>query len=199
MKVSKQQSAENRARILAAAARLFRERGLQGTGVDALVGAAGLSHGSLYSQFGSKERLAAEALAAALEGGSDALLPPGETPALDLLVRRYLSRSHRDAPGGGCALAALGSEMPRQPAGLRAAYSAGLRRLAGQVATLLPGRPAEAREDAALAALATLVGALTLARAVDDPALSDRLLAAGRRHLAESLEPIAEGRGQPDA
>src|SRR5690349_4802828 len=110
MKVSKEKSAENRARIVAAAARLFRERGLQGTGVDALVDAAGLSHGSLYSQFGSKERLAAEALAAALEAGTQALLPPDQPAALDTLVRRYLSRQHRDTPGGGCALAALGSE-----------------------------------------------------------------------------------------
>jgi TetR/AcrR family transcriptional regulator, transcriptional repressor for nem operon len=182
MKVSKERSAENRARIVVAATRLFRERGLQGTGVDALAGAAGLSHGSLYSQFGSKERLAAEALATALEGGTQALLPPGQPPALDAMVRRYLSRQHRDAPGGGCALATLGSEMPRQGTALRAAYIAGLRRLVQRVAALLPGHRATTRQDEALA---TLVGTLILARAVDDPALSDRLLSAGRPHLAE--------------
>ncbi|MDO9711625.1 TetR/AcrR family transcriptional regulator [Paracraurococcus lichenis] len=188
MKVSKEKSAENRARILEAAARLFRERGLQGTGVDALVGAAGLSHGSLYSQFGSKDRLAAEALAAALDSGTQSLLPPGEAPELGMLVRRYLSRRHRDAPGGGCALAALGSEMPRQGPALRSAYTAGLRRLAGRIAALLQEDRPDAREDAALATLAMLVGTLTLARAVDDPALSDRLLALGRRHLGAARD-----------
>jgi TetR/AcrR family transcriptional repressor of nem operon len=194
MRVSKEKSAENRARILTEAARLFRERGLGGVGVDALSEAAGLTHGSLYSQFGSKERLAAEALATALSGSAEALLPPDAPPALDAVVRRYLSRQHRDAPGGGCALAAVGSEVPRQGATVRAAYTDGVRRMAERLAALLPGRrKADAREDEALAAVASLVGALILARAVDDPALSDRILAASRQGLLDRLaEPAAD-------
>ena len=93
MRVTKEKAAENRARILGAAARLFRERGLSGVGVDALGEAAGMTHGSLYSQFGSKERLAAEALAEALSrSASKAALEdaaPGEG-ALRGLVARYL-------------------------------------------------------------------------------------------------------------
>src|ERR1700722_11842515 len=86
MRVSKEKAAENRERILTEAARLFRERGLSGVGVDALTDAAGLTHGSLYSQFGSKDRLAAEALSHALDsswarGGARPALRHQNNPA----------------------------------------------------------------------------------------------------------------------
>src|SRR5690349_714182 len=114
MRVSKEKAAENRTRILTEAARLFRERGLSGVGVDALTEAAGLTYGSLYSQFGSKERLAAEALAHALASSPAHRVSESEESALARFVSRYLSARHRDAPGHGCALAALGGEVPRQ-------------------------------------------------------------------------------------
>lgn len=190
-KVSRQQAAENRARILAEAARLFRERGLAGVGVDALSEAAGLTHGGLYSRFGSKEQLAAEAVAEALARNAEAMrLPDGRGEggeALERLVARYLSPRHRDAPGQGCALAALGSEVPRQGEAVRAAYTAGVRSFAARLGALRP-----TQDDAALGTLATLVGALILSRAVDDPELSERILAAGRHHL------LAEPRHGPD-
>src|SRR5690242_21407615 len=110
MRVSKQQAAENRERIVTAAARLIRERGISGVGVDALTEAAGMTHGSLYSQFGSKERLVEEALAHALVAG-------GKTTAgaktLPQYIAAYLAPEHRDRPGYGCALTALACEMPR--------------------------------------------------------------------------------------
>jgi TetR/AcrR family transcriptional repressor of nem operon len=177
MRVSKEKTAENRERILAEAARLFRERGLSGVGVDALAEAAGLTHGSLYSQFGSKERLAAEALDHALAGSA---AKTGRATSLADYAGTYLSAEHRDGPGRGCAIAALGGEIARQPAPVRHNFTEGLRRMVGRIAALMPGRD---REDAALAAAATLVGALVLARAVDDPALSARILAAGRARV----------------
>jgi len=183
MRVSKAKSAENRARILEEASRLFRERGFAGVGVDALTEAAGLTHGSLYSRFGSKERLAAEAIAAAQAGSAERLVPEDPPATLEQVVRRYLSRSHRDSPGGGCALAALGSEVARQGEPVRAAYTDALRRLSDRLDALLPVEAPEAKQDAALAAIATLVGALILARAVDDEALSDRILRASREEL----------------
>jgi TetR/AcrR family transcriptional repressor of nem operon len=188
MKVSREKAAENRARILTEAARLFRERGISGVGVDALTEAAGLTHGSLYSRFGSKERLAAEAIAEALAGSADRLLPPGARQgpdALGALAARYLSARHRDAPGAGCALAALASEAPRQGPAVRRALTEGLRGFAARLVPLLPRRGRLAPEDEALAVVATLVGGLVLARAVDDPALSDRILDASRRRLAD--------------
>ena len=178
MRVSKERAAENRERIVTAAARLFRERGLDGVGVDALMHAAGLTHGSLYSQFGSKSRLAAEALTHALTISSERL---GSARTLEELVVRYLSREHRDRPGDGCVMAALGSEIPRQGATIRRDFTQAVRSTARQVDRLAPEGPREG--DEALAFVATLVGALTLARAVDDPDLSDRILASARAQL----------------
>lgn len=179
MRVSKEKAAENRERILTEAARLFRERGLSGIGVDALTDAAGLTHGSLYSQFGSKDRLAAEALSHA-QRTSSARMSAAET--LDEYVARYLSADHRDGRGDGCVLAALAGEIPRQGAAIRHSFTDAVRAVMKRIAGLLPGR--RASEDEALAVVATMVGALTLSRAVDDPELSDRILAAARTRLA---------------
>ena len=177
MRVSKEQAAANRERILDAAARLFRERGIAGTGVDALAEAAGMTHGSLYSHFGSKERLAAEAVGRAAAGNDAGTSQAG---TLAEFVDGYLSPRHRDAAGAGCVLAALGSEVRRQDAPVRDSFTAGVRRMAARIGNLLPGRASPQREDEALAVVATLVGALILSRAVDDAALSDRILAAAR-------------------
>ena len=178
MKVSKEQAAANRERILTEAARLIRERGIAGAGVDALVGAAGLTHGSLYSQFGSKDRLAAEALAHALDASS-ATLAGNDT--LAKYVNEYLSKAHRKRVGEGCALAALASEMPRQSDAARESFTAGVKAMVDRLARLLADRPGSKSE--ALAMVATLVGGLILARGVNDPALSDRILAACRVSL----------------
>lgn len=179
VRVTKQQAAENRSRILTEASRLFRERGLSGVGVDALTEAAGLTHGSLYSQFGSKERLAEEALREAMSGSG--LSRSAETPdarGLAAVIDGYLSAAHRDRPGKGCSFAALGCEMARQPPALREVFTEGLKRAADRLAGLLPEAGEASRDDRALALLSGLVGALVLARAVDDPALSDRFLTA---------------------
>lgn len=178
MRVSKEKSADNRQRILTAAARLFRERGLSGVGVDALTDAAGLTHGSLYSQFGSKERLAAEAFGHALSASSERLSKAG---TLDQYVALYLSADHRERRGDGCVMAALVGEMPRQGTLLRQRFTDAVRAATLRITGLLPKR--RTTDDEALVILATMVGALTLARAVDDPELADRILTAGRTSI----------------
>lgn len=179
MRVSKEKSAENRERILEAAARLFRERGLSGVGVDALTEAAGLTHGSLYSQFGSKERLAVEALVYALTTSSARMR---DARTLDDYMARYLSSDHREGLGDGCVIAALAGDMPRQGATIRHRFTDAIRGMMKKIAGLAPGgaRP----EDEALAIVATMVGALILARAVDDQELSGRILGAARARLS---------------
>ncbi len=181
MRVSKEKAAENRERILTEAARLFREHGLAGIGVDALTHAAGLTHGSLYSQFGSKDRLAEAAMEHALTTSSARMR---DAATLEEFVTRYLSQDHRDRRGDGCVMAALVGEMPRQAGSIRNRFTSAVRALSKRIAGFLPrGRETE---DEALAVVATLLGTLILARAVDDPTLSDRILAATRRKLAES-------------
>jgi TetR/AcrR family transcriptional repressor of nem operon len=183
MRVSKKQAAENRERILKATSRLIRERGILGAGVDALTEAAGMTHGGLYSQFGSKERLIEEALSDVIAEKSREIF---DDLSLDEYVSHYLSAKHRDAPGSGCPLAALSSEMPRQSEGVRTRFTAGLR---GLIAALSARQDSDLkqrqRDQAALATVASLVGALVLARAVNEPKLSNDILRATKANLEQ--------------
>ncbi|MCZ7594915.1 MAG: TetR/AcrR family transcriptional regulator [Hyphomicrobium sp.] len=183
MRVSKEQAAENRERILRAAAALMRERGISGVGVDALTEAAGLTHGSVYSQFGSKDRLAAEALRHALASNVESI---GHAQDLTSYVSHYLSAGHRDAPGQGCAIAALGGEMPRSSEAVRRDFTDGVRSMVGRVSALIRAGSKRRRTEEALATVATMVGALMLARAVDDTELADKILQASRKSLIAS-------------
>ncbi len=182
MRVSKKQAAENRERILKAASRLIREHGIAGVGVDALTEAAGMTHGSLYSQFGSKDRLVEEAVAHAI-AAKEQEVP--EALAVRDYVSAYLSAMHRDAPGSGCPMAALCSEMPRQSRGVRERFTAGLRRMVGRLSDRMsPEKKQRQRTEEALATVASLVGAIVLARAVNDPKLSDDILRATKHRLS---------------
>ncbi|MET7247755.1 TetR family transcriptional regulator [Methylobacterium sp. EM32] len=176
MRVTREQFQENRRRILEAAGRLFREKGFSAVTVAEVMEAAGLTHGGFYGHFASKEDLAAQALGQAL-----APREPGTAPDLAGFVASYLSAAHRDRPGTGCALAALGGEAARQPAPVRRAFTEGLEARLARMQEALP----DGDRAAALAAISGLVGALVLARAVDDPALSDEILAAARGALGD--------------
>jgi TetR/AcrR family transcriptional repressor of nem operon len=181
MRVSKEKAAENRERILNAAALLMREHGITGVGVDALAEAAGKTHGSLYSQFGSKERLIEEAVAHAIAAKAREV---PEDLALSDYVSEYLSAAHRDLPGSGCPFAALACEMPRQSQGVRERFTAGVRGMIGLLSERMgSGVKQRQRYDKALATAAALIGALVLARAVNDPKLSDDILRATRTRL----------------
>jgi TetR/AcrR family transcriptional regulator, transcriptional repressor for nem operon len=206
MRITKQQAAENRHRVVAAAARLFRERGFDGVGVADLMGAAGLTHGGFYNHFGSKDELGAAACAhaltqsvAAIEAVADA--KPGRKEAsLADYRRRYLSRKSRDATGFRCPMVAFGADVSRQSAALQERYAEGLRRyLDGFVralgAELGEGRPDQDVRAQAIAQFSTMVGAVLLARGVAaaDPALSDEILAAGLASLERGAAAEAAG------
>ncbi|MEO6026240.1 MAG: TetR/AcrR family transcriptional regulator [Candidatus Binatia bacterium] len=188
MRVSKQAAAENRGRILTAAARLFREQGIAGAGVDAITKAAGLTHGAFYSQFESKEEVVAEALRVVLDDSRD--LWVGEASradtraALERIIDRYLSRRHRDSLGEGCAVAALGPDIARQPKTIRGLFTKRLKEGLEVLAGVVPARTASRRTDTAIRLFSTMVGALILARAVDDETLSRRIL----KTVAEDLK-----------
>ena len=190
MRVSREQAADNRRRILTAAARLFRERGIDGTGVDAITEAAGLTHGAFYSQFDSKEAVVAEALRLVLDESRDLWARDAngqdQSDALERIIDRYLSRGHRDSPGAGCAVAALGSDMARQPGKIRDVFTERLGESLEILAKLVPAKTASRRYDAAIRLFSTMVGALILARAVRDEALSRRILKAAANGLTDS-------------
>src|SRR3954451_20000276 len=116
VRVSREQAAENRQRILDVAARLFRQRGFDGIGVDAIMEAAGLTHGGFYGHFDSKAKLAEQACSAGLAKSKqkwDTLAQASPEAALAEIARSYLSKRHRDDPGDGCVFAALGGEVAR--------------------------------------------------------------------------------------
>lgn len=183
MRVTKEKAAENRERILQAASQLIRERGIAGAGVDALTQAAGMTHGSLYSQFGSKERLVEEALQYALAASGKAASGSG---TLKQGIASYLSPEHRDQLGQGCPIAALACEMPRQSAGVKDTFTAGVRGMLSQLSSKMDaGFKPRQRDEQALATVASLVGALVLARAVNDSELSDDILRATRKRLVD--------------
>lgn len=181
MRVSKEQAARNRERILQAASRLMRERGISDVGVDALTEAAGMTHGSLYSQFGSKERLVEEALAYAISAKRQAV---PEALALSDYVSEYLSTTHRDMRGSGCPMATLCCEMPRQSKAVREQFTAGLKSMIGWVSGRMDsGIKERQRDEKALATVASLIEVVVIARAVSDPKLSDNILRATRKRL----------------
>jgi TetR/AcrR family transcriptional repressor of nem operon len=174
MKVTREQAADNRERILDAAAQLFRERGLDGIGVADLMKAAGLTHGGFYGHFSSKEELMAQACTRAL----DQSVEKWNARSLSEIVQSYLSARHRDNPGTGCVIATLGSDVSHQGAPVRRAFTQGVRSLIDVLARLIPGASAAAKRRKALATYSSMVGALVLARAVDDPKLSEEILKA---------------------
>jgi TetR/AcrR family transcriptional regulator, transcriptional repressor for nem operon len=183
MRVSREKAAENRQRIVETASRLFREKGFDGVGVDAIMNGAGLTHGGFYGHFGSKDDLAAEAVMRALERSGEM---QSRYTTLTELVSEYLSERHCADRANGCAVAALGADMARQHDGVRRALSESVRDQLDRIARLLRNGPAGRRRKRAIATLAGMVGALTLARAVDDPALSKEILAAARNVLGEA-------------
>ena len=186
MRVTRDQAAANREKILEVAGTLFRERGYDGIGVADIMKRAGLTHGGFYGHFASKDDLAAEITSRVLgrEGWLERLTGSA-SPSMTDVVRKYLTPRHRDDAGHGCLFAALGSDVARQPRSVRHAFTEGLRLRVDNLARLLPRRSA-ARRRKALATIAGLVGAMILSRAVDDPELSDEILDATAASLGRS-------------
>jgi TetR/AcrR family transcriptional repressor of nem operon len=177
MRVSRERAAENRKRIVETASRMFREKGFDGVGVDAVMKGAGLTHGGFYGHFRSKDDLAAEAVTNALERGTER---QSRFTDLNDLICDYLSERHRTDRANGCAIAALGAEMVRHGEGMRRGVTAHMRAQLDRFSHLLAGGTAASRRKRAIATLSGIVGALMLARAVEDPALSAEILAAAR-------------------
>jgi TetR/AcrR family transcriptional repressor of nem operon len=191
MRVSKHVAAENRQRIIQTAARLFRERGLSNIGVDELAGAAGLSSGSLYNYFGSKDGLTVEAVDEAFADFARRMR--GKQDLADY-VAAYLSPDHRDDRGSACAVATLGCEVSGQSKAVRASFTQGIKQLVARMKVRLsPERPEGAGDDAAWMMMATMIGSMILARAIDDPLLSNQILAMGRVQVLQANSGAARG------
>lgn len=177
MKVSREQRAKNRETILEAASRLFRERGVEGVGLQEVSNAAGMTQGALYSHFESKDALVTAACEYALSRADLSWCEASDTRRA--LAKLYLSDEHCADVGGGCAYAALGPDLARLGEPARDVMTSSLREQFDLLARGIDGGPATQRREA-IAAYAGLVGTLILARGVNDDALRDEILAAGR-------------------
>jgi TetR/AcrR family transcriptional repressor of nem operon len=143
------------------ASELFRKHGFDGIGVADIMDAAGLTHGGFYGQFDSKDHLAAEACARAINRSRwESWMDRPVERRLEAFVRGYLTPRHRDDRVHGCLFAAVGSDIVRQPRTVRRAFTEGFRAKIDLLRSLVPGRSAAARREKALATMARVVGAL---------------------------------------
>jgi len=190
VKVTKEKSAENRAALIKTAARMFRERGVDGVGVAEISRAAGLTHGALYAQFPSKQALAAEALAHGLARSHAAMTAPRPhgVPTLSDHLDLYLSRDHRDNMADGCTMAASASEIVRQGEAVSARFADGFEQMVGAIQAALGATKLKADDRArALTIVAAMIGGVAIARATAKSRsdLSDEIMTAVRRVLGE--------------
>lgn len=174
-------------RIVDAAARAIRRSGYDGTGVADIMKEAGLTHGAFYAHFESREAMLVEAVdragaqANAVASGVIASAPPEQ--ALQALMQVYLSKQHIDGIESGCPISALGSEMPRQSDEVRRAATLRIKEMIDLVARQFPDWGQPAAHERALVTVATMVGTLILARAVNDSALSEALCSSTLKKL----------------
>lgn len=189
MRVSRVQAAENRQNVINVASRLFRERGFDGIGLKDLMEAAGLTQGAFYKQFESKEALAVEASNRALESASlrwsDAAEQNPDDP-LGAVITFYLSADHRGEKMDGCPIVALGSDAARQGPGVKAAFETGIKAHLEVLGRFLAETGGEESRGKAMAILATMIGAVTLSRVVNDPDLAQALLDAAVEQVRDA-------------
>ena len=192
MRVSRVQAAENRQTVINVASRLFRERGFDGIGLKDLTEGAGLTQGAFYKQFASKEDLAAHASRRALESAFSrwsAATAANPKDPLGAVMAFYLSMEHREERMDGCPIVALGSDAARQGSDVKASFEAGIKahlEVLGRLIAEIDGKGPKGKRKV-MAILSTMVGALTLSRAVNDPKLARAFLDAAVKQVREAV------------
>jgi TetR/AcrR family transcriptional regulator, transcriptional repressor for nem operon len=189
MRVSRIQAAENRQTVIDVASRLFREHGFDGIGLKDLMKGAGLTQGAFYKQFESKEDLAAQASARALESAAlrwSAIIAENPEDPLGAVIAIYLSPEHCKEMMDGCPLVALGSDAARQSRDVKASFEAGIKAQLEVLSRLVANSDDEESTAKAMAVLATMVGALTLSRVVNDPNLATGFLDAAAQQVRKA-------------
>jgi TetR/AcrR family transcriptional repressor of nem operon len=203
MRYSKEHKLETHARIVKKASVRLREKGAHGIGVADLMKDAGLTHGGFYAHFDSREALVVEAFSYAMDRSIERWRKLAEqTPPekrLATIVDSYLTPLHRDDPGRGCAVPALGAEIARESPKTRKAFAAKLEQMIDMIAVQIPDVPRKTARKQAMASLATMLGTMVLARAAGNGEFSDEFLAAGRDVLLDRETPAKSGQKKPVA
>ena len=184
MRYSREHKQETHARIVRKASVRLREKGAHGVGVADLMKEAGLTHGGFYAHFDSREALVIEAFNYAMDRSMEhwrkTAAQTRPEKRLSTIVDGYLTTLHRDDPGHGCAVPALGAEIAREGPKARKAFAAKLEQMIDMMAEQIPGLPRKAARKQASATLATMMGTLVLSRIAGSGELSEEILAAGR-------------------
>jgi TetR/AcrR family transcriptional repressor of nem operon len=197
MGYSKAQKAKTHERIVKLASKRFREEGLAGIGIAELMKEAGLTVGGFYKHFDSRDDLVAEAVSSAFGGWKrrvEAAESGGAPVSYEKLIDEYLNEAHRDNPGTGCAFSALAPEIARSDKRTRALTSEQVRNDIQLIATLLPGIDKRTARSRAILIFSALVGAMSLARAVSNEALSREILETAGELLKNSASKHPEAR-----
>ncbi|HUO00738.1 MAG TPA: TetR/AcrR family transcriptional regulator [Bradyrhizobium sp.] len=177
MRYEKGHKAATRQRIIDTASRQFRENGVAAVGIAGIMSGAGLTNGAFYAHFNSKEDLVETVLGNALRRREERLRTASETnEGLEAVIREYLAPSHRDRPSGGCPTAALVAEVARHPRATRDVFTGKVSTFIELIATQIREGSADERRRRAIAVYGMMVGALQIARAVNDRKLSDEIL-----------------------
>jgi TetR/AcrR family transcriptional repressor of nem operon len=186
MRYSGTHKEETRKKVVRAAAAAVRRKGPDGVGVAEVMAEAGLTHGGFYAHFPSKEALVVAAIEEAFDESRRkfARVTDGleSQAALAAFVDRYVSTIHRNSADGGCPIATLSSDLPRQAQPIRQAFDAGVRGLISRIAAWLP-ETAPDRESLATSLVSEMAGAVSLSRAISDEGLAEALLADARRRI----------------
>jgi TetR/AcrR family transcriptional repressor of nem operon len=193
MRYSREHKLETHARIVKRASVRLREKGAHGIGVADLMKDAGLTHGGFYAHFDSREALVIEAFAHAMDRSTEhwrklaERTPPEQRMAA--IVDSYLTPVHRDDPGHGCAIPALSAEIARESPKTRKAFAAKLEQMIDALAVQLPDLPRKAARKQAMAAIATMMGTLVMARVAGNGEFSDEIMGAGREAVLGRAAP----------
>ncbi|OKO77960.1 TetR/AcrR family transcriptional regulator [Bradyrhizobium sp. NAS96.2] len=184
MRYSKEHKQETHARIVKKAATRLREKGAHGIGVADLMKDAGLTHGGFYAHFDSREALVIEAFNYAMDRATErwrkvtAEVAPEKR--LSTIVDGYLSAAHRDDPGQGCAVPALGAEIARESPKTRKAFALKLDQMIDMITDQIQDVPRKTARKQAMATLATMMGTIVMSRIAGNGEMSDEILSAGR-------------------
>jgi TetR/AcrR family transcriptional repressor of nem operon len=193
MRYSREHKLETHERIVKKASVRLREKGAHGIGVADLMKEAGLTHGGFYAHFDSREALVIEAFAYAMDRSTERwrhlaeAMPPEKR--LATIVNSYLTPAHRDDPGHGCAVPTLGADIARENPRTRKAFAAKLEQMVHMLAEQIPEVPRKAARKQAMAAIATMMGTLVLARVAGNGDFSDEILGAGRDAVLGRASP----------
>jgi TetR/AcrR family transcriptional regulator, transcriptional repressor for nem operon len=201
MRYSREHKLETHARIVRKASVRLREKGAHGIGVADLMKDAGLTHGGFYAHFDSREALVIEAFTHAMDRSTRHWRKLAEQTRpekrLAAVVNSYLTPLHRDDPGRGCAIPALGAEIARENSRTRKVFADRLEQMIDMLADQIQGVPRRTARKRALSALATMMGTLVMARIAGTGDFSDEILSAGRDAVLGRSKPARPRKAAP--